>query len=252
MIQDNLNPQSDSVLPYDVVTLPSQGIFIGNRKTVKVTYLNASDENLLSSQALLSSGKLIDSLIDRKIVDKDIRSEQLPLCDKEAILIFLRNTAFGSDYEVELVDPKTKEPFKTTIDMSVLSTKDINVNLDSNNEFEYFLEKSKKKVKLSFISPQEEIKLQEIDTQYKNDPLTPYMTKQLESMVKEIDGVRDRMTIAQFIQTLPIRDSQNIRKIVRDNTPSLNLNIPTIAPSGEDMKVRISLGAEFFRPFYGI
>ena len=108
MIQDNLNPQSDSVLPYDVVTLPSQGIFIGNRKTVKVTYLNASDENLLSSQALLSSGKLIDSLIDRKIVDKDIRSEQLPLCDKEAILIFLRNTAFGSDYEVELVDPKTK------------------------------------------------------------------------------------------------------------------------------------------------
>ena len=88
MLQDNLNPQTETVLPYDVVTLPSQGIFIGNRKTLKVTYLNASDENLLSSQALLTSGKLIDSLIDRKILDKDIRAQQLPLCDKDAILIF--------------------------------------------------------------------------------------------------------------------------------------------------------------------
>ena len=252
MLQDNLNPQTETVLPYDVVTLPSQGIFIGNRKTLKVTYLNASDENLLSSQALLTSGKLIDSLIDRKILDKDIRAQQLPLCDKEAILIFLRNTAFGSNYEVELVDQKTKENFKTTLDLSILKTRDITVTLDDRNEFEFFLEKSKKKVKLSFISPQDEVVLQEIDNQYKNDPQTPYMTRQLESMIKEIDGVRDRMTISQVIQTLPIRDSQNIRKIVRENTPSLDLTVQTTTPSNETMDVRISLGVEFFRPFYGL
>ena len=252
MLQDNLNPQTETVLPYDVVTLPSQGIFIGNRKTIKVTYLNASDENLLSSQALLTSGKLIDSLIDRKILDKDIRAQQLPLCDKEAILIFLRNTAFGSNYEVELVDQKTKENFKTTLDLSILKTRDITVTLDDRNEFEFFLEKSKKKVKLSFISPQDEVVLQEIDNQYKNDPQTPYMTRQLESMIKEIDGVRDRMTISQVIQTLPIRDSQNIRKIVRENTPSLDLTVQTTTPSNETMDVRISLGVEFFRPFYGL
>ena len=252
MLQDNLQPNNDTLLPYDVVTLPSQGIFTNGKKTEKETYLNASDENLLSSQALLSTGKLVDSLIDRKVLDKDITAIQLPACDKEAILIFLRNTAFGSEYEVELVDKKTKEPFRTKLDLSVLRTKDIGVKLDTNMEFEFMLEKSNKKAKLSFISPQDEQKLTEIDAQYKNDPQTPYMTKQLEMMVKEIDGVRDRMTIAQFIQTMPIRDAQEIRKVIRDNTPSLDLNIPTTTPSGEEMNVKISLGVEFFRPFYGI
>ena len=128
----------------------------------------------------------------------------------------------------------------------------MNLELDKNMEFDFYLEKSKKKAKLSFISPQDEQKLTEIDAQYKNDPQTPYMTKQLEMMVREIDGVRDRMTIAQFIQTMPIRDAQEIRKVIRNNTPSLDLNIPTTTPSGEEMNVKISLGVEFFRPFYGI
>ena len=78
------------------------------------------------------------------------------------------------------------------------------------------------------------------------------MTKQLEKMLVEIDGVRDRMTIAQFIQTMPIKDSQDIRKIVRNNTPALDLNATVTTPSGEEMKVGISLGVEFFRPFYGL
>ena len=252
MLQDNLNPNTETILPYDVVTLPSEGIFTNNKKSLKVTYLNASDENLLSSQALLGSGKLVDTLIDRKILDKDITAEQLPDCDKEAILIFLRNTAFGSQYTITLVDKKTKEPFETNIDLSVLKTKDINVQLDEKNEFEFYLEKSQKKVKLGFLSPEDEKYLKELDAKYKNDPTTPYMTKQLERMIKEIDGVRDRMTIAQAIQTMPIRDSQHIRKIVRDNAPSLDLTIAVQTPSNETMDFTISLGVEFFRPFYGV
>ena len=78
------------------------------------------------------------------------------------------------------------------------------------------------------------------------------MTKQLELMVKEIDGNRDPMTIAQFIQTMPIRDSQSIRKIVRENSPSLDLTIPVLTPSNEEINARITFGVEFFRPFYGI
>ena len=60
------------------------------------------------------------------------------------------------------------------------------------------------------------------------------------------------MTISQLIQTMPIKDSQDIRKVIRENTPGLDLNIPTTTPSGEQMNVRISLGVEFFRPFYGL
>jgi len=253
MLEDNLRPDTETMLPYDMVPLPSEGMFYKNKKkAVKVTYLNASDENLLASQSLQGTGELVNQLIAKKILDKDIQIADMPECDKQAILVFLRNTAFGTDYTVQLTDPKTGEKFETTFDLSILKTKDVKVKLDDKNEFEFYLEKSKKKVKLKFITPTDQEELRKIDETHKNDPINPFMTKQLEKMLVEIDGTRDRMTIAQFIQTMPIKDSQDIRKIVKDNTPALDLNVTTTTPSGEEMKVSVSLGVEFFRPFYGL
>jgi hypothetical protein len=59
----------ESILPYDMVSLPSQGVFYQNgKKSVKVTYLNASDENLLATPSMIGSGELVDSLLSRKII----------------------------------------------------------------------------------------------------------------------------------------------------------------------------------------
>tara|TARA_R100000988_G_C3981298_1_gene157133 strand:+ start:495 stop:1253 length:759 start_codon:yes stop_codon:yes gene_type:complete len=252
-MQEQLGQQPETILPYDMVSLPSQGVFYkSKKKSVKVTYLNASDENLLATPSLQANGELINMLLSRKILDKDINVMDMPECDKEAVLVFLRNTAFGSDYTVTLTDPKTKESFETTIDLSVLKTNEVGVELDNNNEFDHYLEVSKKKVKLSFLTPQHERTLKQIDEQNKNAAVNTYMTKQLEMLIKEIDGVRDPMTIAQFIQTMPIRDSQNIRKVIRENSPSLDLTIPVLTPSNEEINARITFGVEFFRPFYGI
>jgi len=252
-MQEQVGQQPETILPYDMVSLPSQGVFYKNKKkSVKVTYLNASDENLLATPSLQANGELINTLLSRKILDKDINIIDMPECDKEAVLVFLRNTAFGSDYKVTLTDPKTKESFETTIDLSVLKTNEVGVKLDNNNEFDHYLEISKKKVKLSFLTPQDERTLKALDQQNKKAVVNTYMTKQLEMLLKEVDGVRDPMTIAQFIQTMPIRDSQNIRKIVRENSPSLDLTIPVLTPSNEEINARITFGVEFFRPFYGI
>ena len=252
-MQEQVGQQPETILPYDMVSLPSQGVFYKNKKkAVQVTYLNASDENLLATPALQANGELINMLLSRKILDKDMNVMDMPECDKEAVLVFLRNTAFGSDYKVTLTDPKTKEDFESTIDLSVLKTNEVGVDLDDNNEFDYYLEMSKKKVKLSFLTPQDERILKKVDEQNKTAAVNTYMTKQLEMLLKEIDGVRDPMTIAQFIQTMPIRDSQNIRKVIRENSPSLDLTIPVLTPSNEEINVRITFGVEFFRPFYGI
>ena len=251
-MQEQPTQQQETLLPYDMVPLPSQGIFYpNNKKSVKVSYLNASDENLLASQ-VSKEGNLVNSLISRKMLDKDIIVEDMADCDKEAILVFLRNTAFGPEYQVKLTDPKTNEEFDATVDLSVLKTRDMEVELDENMEFDFFLEQSKKKVKLSFLSPEDEKYLKGVDEQYKDQPVSPFMTKQLEKMVKEIDGIRDSMTLSQVIQTMPISDAQSIRKIVRQNTPNLDLLIPVQSPSNETLTVRVTLGVEFFRPFYGL
>ena len=56
-------------VPYDVLELPSQGLLYPNKKSsVKVEYLTAYDENVLTSPNILASGRLIDVLIDVLII----------------------------------------------------------------------------------------------------------------------------------------------------------------------------------------
>ena len=87
---------SQANIPYDLVPLPSKGMFYSKPiDKVKVTYLTAADENLLSSPNLVQSGNLIDELLRRKIIGGDIKVEEMLECDKQAVLIFLRNTSFG-------------------------------------------------------------------------------------------------------------------------------------------------------------
>ena len=68
--------------PYDVLELPSQGILYKNNvKSVKVEYLTAMDESILTSPNISSGGKMIDILLKRKIKDLTFGVEDLLVGD---------------------------------------------------------------------------------------------------------------------------------------------------------------------------
>ena len=117
-IQSNDYGQQNFTLPHDVVPLPSQGIFYKNKKkSLKIGYLTASDENIL-----MGGGQdLTLNLLRAKIYEPDVRVEDLLEGDVEAILIFLRNTAFGPDMTITATDPETKKQFQTTVMLDQLS-----------------------------------------------------------------------------------------------------------------------------------
>jgi hypothetical protein len=242
----------DPSIAYDVVQLPSQGIHYANgKKTLRVAYLTAADENILMSPNLIQSETVVDELLRRKILDKEISLEDLVEEDKQAILIFLRNTAFGTEYSVSLTDPATKKRFDAQVDLSVLKIKDFNLVADANGEYEYVLPKSKNVVTFKFITNEQEKQLQAIK-ESSGTSVAPLNTKKLEMMIKSVDGQRDQMTIYQFIQNLPIKDSLEFKKFVSENKPGLELIVDVIAPSGEKVPVLVDFGVDFFRPFYGI
>ena len=154
-------------IPYDVVPLPSQGMFYNNKvKELKVTYLNASDENLLSSQNIIQSGNLIEELLRRKILGSDITIEEMLECDKQAVLIFLRNTAYGPTYEFTLKDPKTGESFKYTHDLSNVTMRDFVLVPDEKGEFLYTLPQTGKPIKFKFLTSREELELEKLKESY--------------------------------------------------------------------------------------
>ena len=68
------NAQQNFTLPHDVVPLPSGGIFYKNKKkSIKVGYLTAADENILMG----GGDDLTLNSLRAKIYDPDVRIEDL-------------------------------------------------------------------------------------------------------------------------------------------------------------------------------
>ena len=243
----------DPTIAYDVVELPTKGIYYKNKKkSVRVAYLTAADENILSSQNLIASGKVIDELLKRKIIDKDLSVDEIVEEDRQAVLIFLRNTAFGSDYTLTATDPKTGEQFSVDVDLSELKVKDFTLEEDVNGEYPYFMEKSKANITFQFLTMKQEKEIDEIRKSWNGVGVAPVITKQLEFMIKSVGGNKEQMSIRQFIESLPIKDSQDFRRYITENKPGLDLTQTVTTPSGDSVQIEVGFGVEFFRPFYGL
>ena len=118
--------QADFNLPHDVITLPSGGIFYkSKKKTIKVGYLTAFDENIIAEADFKKSiqESIVLPLLRNKIYEKDLRPEELIDGDVEAILLFLRNTSFGPEYTINVIDPITEEKFTPTVLLDELNIK---------------------------------------------------------------------------------------------------------------------------------
>ena len=245
------NSQIEPTIAYDVVTLPSNGIFY-NKKSLKVSYLTASDENILSSTNLSQSGELMDVLLQNKIQDKDIDVKQLAECDKQAIFIFLRNTAFGSEYKFTLTDPDTNKQFDHIEDLSIVRTKEVKFEPNEKGQFNFTLPMSNKKVKLRLITPKDQLDLDDLEKSYGDMKVKPMATKRLEKSIIDIDGEVDPMTLSATIHTLPLKDAQAVKKFLSQVQPGLDVTRTTTAPSGKEVKFSLNFGLNFFRPFFGL
>lgn len=238
---------------YDVIPLPTNGVFYENgMDSIKVSYLNATDENILTSQNLIQQGLVIDELLRAKIIDKSINVDELHQSDKEAILLFLRNTAYGSNITLLVTDPESNEKVEVEYDLQNLKYKEFKITSDKEGLFDYKLPVSGKNVKFRFLNANDEKELELIDEQYKDLKVKPTVTKRLEKTIVEVDGNRDPMFISQFIMSLPIKDSQSLRKYISENTPGLDKEVEVTLPSGKKIQTFFNLDTEFFRPFYGL
>ena len=238
-------------LPHDVVVLPSQGLFYpSKKKSVKLGYLNATDENYLLSNSPSIRDNMVMTLLRNKIYEHDLRPEELLEGDVEAILIFLRNTSFGPEYNLILIDPKTGKPFNH---IEYLDSLDFKKNIQPPNEKGFYvttLPKTQVTIELRPLTFYEILEIDKACDSYPPSMVAPRITMRLQKMIVSINGNPDGEEIGKLIQTLPIMDSKHIRKFVRDNQPGLDLIRTTISPSGERVTFSVSFGDEFFRPFF--
>lgn len=237
-------------LPHDVVPLPSKGKFYTQKKeSIKVGYLTAEDENILMSPNQNKDG-LINTLLRNKIYEPGFDINQLIDVDVQAILIFLRNTSFGSEYNFKIKDPATGRDFEQTILLDEIDMTPAELNPDDQGLFTIKLPKSGSVVKCRVLNLGDQKELDKIKDMYPPNMTVPVVTKKLEKQIIELDGKREREEIVKFVSQMPIADSKHIRNIMAKCEPKLNLERVIIAPSGEKVTVDVAFGAEFFRPFF--
>ena len=238
--------QQNFTLPHDVVLLPSGGMFYKNKKkSIKVGYLTASDENIL-----MGGGEdITQTLLRSKIYEPEIRIEDLLEGDIEAVLIFLRNSSFGPEMEINLTDPITRKPFKTNVrldDLGVIK----GIDPLEDGTFITTLPMSKVSIKLKPMTYGDVLEIQRMSDSYPQGRVAPKVTWRLNKQIVELNGSTDKGEIAKFVEQMPIADSKYIRKFMDDNEPRIDLRKVIVAPSGEKQTVNVGFGVDFFRPFF--
>lgn len=160
----NKSTEYDSTALFDVIPLPSNGE--GYKEKIgkaSVAFLTAYDENIIVSPNLYRSKKILDVLLDRKLLSKEVDPMDLLEGDRDAIILFLRESGYGNEYPITATDNVTGKEFETTIDLSKLRYKDFNLKGDSNGWFTFILPLSKKEIKFRFPTHKDIVLLEKME-----------------------------------------------------------------------------------------
>lgn len=155
---------------FDVIPLPSKGeCYENNMSTIAVSYLTANDENMIVSPNLYRDGLILDYLLKAKIKNKNINPDDLLEGDREAIILWLRATGYGTQYPITVTDKKTGVNFDTTVDLTQIKHKPFVLNGDENGHFDFTMPVTKDEIKFRFLTHGDIKQIEEIENEEQNN-----------------------------------------------------------------------------------
>lgn len=255
--------ESGYVPPTDYVPLPSAGKIypmdspLFQAESVEIRSMTARDEDILSSRALLRSGRALSSLIQACVVNKQIDTEEMVAGDRNALLVAIRITGYGHEYKVEVQcqNDECGQKFPYVFELNRLEIKRLGAEplAPGHNEFAFDLPVSKKRCVFKLLTGKDErdmTVLQEkmkkvLGVQGQDNPVTTRLFFQ----VIQIGDEKDRNKLQRIVQTLPAMDSRKLRKHIDDVSPGIKMAQDVTCPHcGETKEVPVPFGTEFFWP----
>jgi len=241
---------SEFKFPTEEVELPSKGLIYSKDNPlssgkVEMKYMTAREEDILSNQSYIQKGTVLDKLLDSLIVDKNIKTDDLIVGDKNALLIASRILGYGKDYEVKIKGESH------IIDCSTLENKEFNESefVAGKNEFSYTLPSTDTIITYKLITGSDERQInREIAGLKKiNKDASPELSTRLKHIILSVNGKDEKKDIRDFVDNYFLaRDSRAFRDHIKNTQPDVNLSY--ILDTGEEVEVPI--GLNFFWPDY--
>lgn len=179
-----------SYVQYDVIPLPSKGQCYPINSPLRcgripVAYLTAADENIIASPNVYRDGKLLDIIIERKVLDKRINTNELCSGDKDAIILWLRGTSYGEEFPITATNPETGKQYNVTINLSQFDYNKFELKGDENGLFDYETSNGDL-IKFKFFTSIEE----------------EYLRKTITSQITNINKIDVLKRLTQIVETL--------------------------------------------------
>ena len=257
--RDVLKDDFNFEIPTQVVPLPSGGVIypvdspMHGKAEVSIKSMTAKEEDILTSRALIKKGTVITELLKSAILDDGFDPDVMLSGDRNAVMITLRATGYGADYNVEVDCPSCSARTKQSFDLAALPIRDLEISpvAEGANLFETELPMTKKKVRFKFLTGHDEREISVIQERKKKQGqvVDNMVTTRLLHQIVSIDEVSDKTKIGFFVRAMPARDSLYLRKFIDNNEPGIEMKAWMDCPSCyETSEVRLPLGATFFWP----
>jgi hypothetical protein len=238
---------SEFKIPTEMVDLPSKGLLYpeGNplaEGKVEMKYMTAKEEDILTNQAYIKQGIVLDKLLQSLIVTK-INYDDLIVGDKNALMVASRVLGYGKDYDFVYDDESY------VIDLSTIENKVFDESLikKGTNEFSYTLPNSGNLVTFKILTAGDDKKIDAELAGLKkiNKDSSPELSTRLKYIITSVNGDREAKTIREFVDNhLLARDSRLLREYIRQVQPDVDLTFTTT--SGEEVAIPVNLS--FFWP----
>jgi len=268
------NPEAPSndllsyVSPVELVDLPSEGKFyleghpLHKVPTIEIREMTAKEEDILTSKSLIQKGVVLDRLVQSVIVNPQIRVEDLLVGDKNAILVSLRISGYGADYNTQVTCPACSASSKFNFDLnnSVLSTPvDVEKSEDerikgrvteAGNHYLVTLPRTGVTMEMRLLNGRDEKRIvagQEMKRK-KKLPENP-LTSHFKTFIVAVNGVEDMVQVHKFIDAMPASDSRFVRKVFAALTPNIDLTQEFVCGECDyEQEMEVPFTTDFFWP----
>ena len=260
---NRMGASSTAVIDFDIQTqqipLPSQGVVypeghsLYDKKSVEIRAMTAREEDILTSRALIKNGTVITKLIESCLIDNTINVREMLSGDRNAIMVGVRITGYGQNYNVETECRECEAKQESEFDLAELAVKPLDIEpvTKGANEFEYVLPLSEKRVRFKFLTGADEEDIGHTAERLKRKGFVneSLVTTRLKYSILSIDGVTDRSAIANAVDRMPAQDSAGLRGYINKHEPGVDMaQEVTCKNCGCSDDIAMPLGATFFWP----
>jgi len=261
--------QLSYVVPTEIVELPSKGQFYPEGSSlhgvgeVEIKEMTAREEDILTTESFLKKGILFDRLLRSLIVNKSIKTEELLIGDRNALLVAARISAYGALYETAVSCPlcgyEDKDhgfdlsacPNKGPVDLES-GDADLGAGLEYAGGSTYLitLPKSAVVVEVRLLNGKDEGDITRAAEMRKKKKLPENaLTEHFKRVVVSVNGISNPLEKESFINSMPASDSRFLRKAFKELTPNIDLKQEFVCETCDyEQELEVPITPRFFWP----